>query len=138
MRASSKASWHCSKLHPSPNDCHNSICVVGNAVLGFVKAIGNSSFSHFEKEQPGVTHYLALTKLEGFGIADALHTFYLHCHQEEFRTKGGNNVASMLIKTPMRLNIMKVDNTGNQIRRKELNVSWITAVVKTRTTWCFL
>jgi hypothetical protein len=91
----------------------------------------NLELPHFGTEQPGATYYLTPTKLEGFGVADVSYTnekgtpkdhLYFHCYNEGHGAKGGNNVASMLIKTLMKIGIMKVDSNGNPIQGKELNV----------------
>jgi hypothetical protein len=90
----------------------------------------NLALPHFGKEQPGDTYYLTPSKLEGFGVADVSHVvdgkdtdhLYFHCYKEGYGTKGGINVASMLMKTFRRLELLKEDSNGNPITGNELNI----------------
>lgn len=91
----------------------------------------NMELPHFGKEQPGATYYLTPINLEGFGVADVSYVdditekeadhLYFHCYQEGFGAKGGNNVASMIMKTLQQIELLQHDN-GAPKRGKELNV----------------
>ena len=91
----------------------------------------NMSLPHFGKEQPGDTYYLTPSKLEGFGVADVSHVavdgkeadhLYFHCYKEGYGAKGGINVASMLVKTLEKVNVMRKDSNGLPVQGSELNI----------------
>jgi hypothetical protein len=47
---------------------------------------------------------------------------YFHCFKEGDGNKGGNNVASLIIKSLTNFGVLQVDGPGNPIRGKELNI----------------
>jgi hypothetical protein len=77
---------------------------------------------HFGESQPGDTYYYTPLNIYNLGVVDASDEhdrLYCHIYQEGDGKKGGNNVASLLMKTLGAgiLNILD-DNT----KGKELNV----------------
>ncbi|KAG7361881.1 hypothetical protein IV203_025547 [Nitzschia inconspicua] len=91
----------------------------------------NMELPHFGAVQPGETYFLTPAKLEGFGVADVSHVgddgkeadhLYFHCYQEGDGAKGGTNVASMIMKTLKKTEIIRTDENGGALRAKELNI----------------
>jgi hypothetical protein len=91
----------------------------------------NMALPHFGEHQPGDTYYYTPTKLQCFGIADVSFVseggeeadhLYLYCYGEGYGTKGGINVASMIMKTLKKLGKTQSDSNGQPIRGNELNI----------------
>jgi hypothetical protein len=92
----------------------------------------NIALPHFGKKKPGDRYYLTPTSIYGFGFADVSHIPFddgkpsdhlcFHCFKEGDGNKGGNNVASLIIKSLKKFGLLQVDGLGNSIRGKELNI----------------
>jgi hypothetical protein len=82
----------------------------------------NSGLPHFRATQPGDTYYLLPLNIFMFGMADVLAEkdhLYAHVYHEGKGKKGGNNVASLILKT-LRLLGPLIPDGGVSI--KELNI----------------
>jgi hypothetical protein len=91
----------------------------------------NMALPHFGKEQPGDTYYLAPINLYGFGVVDVSHAdadgkeadhLFFHCYLEGHGAKGGNNVASLLMKTLRKTEMLQYDAQGSPVPGKEQNI----------------
>ena len=91
----------------------------------------NMALPHFGNQQPGEVYYLTPCKLEGFGVADVSYVaengvqadhLYFHVYKEGDGTKGGNNVASLIMKTLRNIGVLLEDSNGNPVSGKELNI----------------
>lgn len=92
----------------------------------------NLALPHFGSQQPGDSYYLTPSTLFNFGVADVSHTntedgteadhLYCHMFKEGDGGKGGNTVASMIMKTLYKLDILKKDAYGEAMKAKELNI----------------
>jgi hypothetical protein len=91
----------------------------------------NMALPHFGSSQPGDTYYLTPLSLYIFGVADMSYIgregeeedqSYAHLYKEAFGEKGGNNVASLVVKSLKQLKLMQNDSNGNPIKGKELNL----------------
>jgi hypothetical protein len=81
----------------------------------------NMALPWFGKSQPGDTYYFTPLNVFNLGCVDVSHPdgehLYCHIYKEGDGKKGGNNVASLLIKSLRYLNILQEGSMG-----KELNV----------------
>lgn len=86
----------------------------------------NMELPWFGENQPGETYYLSALSVFNFGVVNVAHRsadgsitdhLYAHIYKEGDGQKGGNNVASLLMKTLRNLNLLQENNKG-----KELNV----------------
>ncbi len=98
----------------------------------------NMELPVYNKEQPGITYYYSPLSIHNLGIVDHAHVYddgrvmeHMHCHvyHEGVGKKGANNVALLIMKTLRGLNLLREDLVGG-----ELNIVFITALAKTRTT----
>jgi hypothetical protein len=84
------------------------------------------------QHQSGDTCYYTPTKLEGFGFAEVLeisegrfepdHLFLLCYNNEGHGAKGGINVASMIMKSLKKLNMLQGHSNGDSVCGNELNI----------------
>jgi hypothetical protein len=74
----------------------------------------NLSLPHFRSSQPGETYFYTPLTLYLFGVVDTSNNNHLtgHLFREGDGKKGGNSVASLLIKTLQHLNIIQEDDDG--------------------------
>jgi hypothetical protein len=79
---------------------------------------------HFGSSQPGETYYYTPLTVYAFGVVDCADEdhCYVHMYPEGDGAKGGNNVASLLMKTLRKLDLLKVDEDGKPLKGKELNI----------------
>lgn len=91
----------------------------------------NMALPHFGAHQPGDTYYYTPLNLFNFGVADVSfvgddgeEADHLYCHlfKEGDGGKGGNNVASLVMKTLRKLQILQHKQDGMPLRGKELNL----------------
>ena len=78
----------------------------------------NMELPFFGASQPGDTYYYSPLKINVFGIVDCSifgGKLSVHVYDEGVGKKGGNNVASMLVKELKRLNIMQDNQTGKEL-----------------------
>jgi hypothetical protein len=92
----------------------------------------------YNKEQPSCTYYFSPMSVYNLGVVDHAHVYddgqvseHLHCHvyTEGVGKKGANNVASLIMKTLQKLNLLCKDSVGG-----ELNIIFEHAPAKTKTT----
>jgi hypothetical protein len=78
----------------------------------------------FGSSQPGETYYYTPLNVYLFGVVDASKDDHLygHLYKEGDGKKGGNSVASLIMKTLDKIGLLKQDETGNVITGKELNI----------------
>lgn len=84
----------------------------------------NMSLPFFGSSQPGETYYYTPLNVYLFGVVDASADDHLHGHlyKEGDAKKGGNSVASLIIKTLDKIGLLKQDESGNVLTGKELNI----------------
>ena len=78
----------------------------------------NMELPFFGSSQPGDTYYFSALKINVFGIVDCSifgGKLSAHVYHEGVGKKGGNNVASMLVKEFKRLSIMQENKTGKEL-----------------------
>jgi hypothetical protein len=82
----------------------------------------NLNLPHFGSTQPGETYFYTPLILCLFGVVDTSNNDHLigHLFLEGDGKKGGNSVASLLIKTLRYLMIIQEDDSGQPITRGEL------------------
>jgi hypothetical protein len=92
----------------------------------------------YNKEQPGCTYYFSPLSIYNLGVVHHAHIYndgwvseHLHCHvyTEGVGKKDANNVASLIMKTLQKLNLLCKDSVGG-----ELNIILIIALAKAKTT----
>jgi hypothetical protein len=78
----------------------------------------------YNKEQPGCTYYFSLVSIYNLGVVDHAHVYddgqvseHFHCHvyTEGIGKKGANNVASLIMKTLQKLNLLCKDSVGGEL-----------------------
>ena len=78
----------------------------------------------FNKEQPGSTYYFSPLSVYNLGMVDHAHVYnngriseHMHCHvyNKAVAKKGANNVASLIVKTLRRLNLLREDSAGGEL-----------------------
>ena len=68
---------------------------------------------HFGSEQLGETYYFSPLSIYCFGVVDlTTNTLYAHLYDVGKGKKGGNNVASLLMRTLSQLNLLLKDEPG--------------------------
>ena len=81
----------------------------------------NMELSMYNKEQPGCTYYFSPMSNYNLGVVNHAHVYndggvseHLHCHvyTEGVSKKGANNVASLIMKTLQKLNLLCEDSVG--------------------------
>jgi hypothetical protein len=92
----------------------------------------NMVLPHFGSSQPGDSYYLTpLRSLYIFGVADVSYIgrqgekedqLYAHLYKEGSGEKGGNVVASLVVKSLKQLKLMQNDSNGKPIKGKALNL----------------
>jgi hypothetical protein len=84
----------------------------------------NLNLPHFGSTQPGETYFYSPLTIYLFGVVDTSNNDHLigHIFREGDGKKGGNSVASLLIKTLRYLNIIQEDDEGQPIIGGELNI----------------
>lgn len=91
----------------------------------------NMALPHFGTSQPGDTYYLTPLNLFVFGVVDVSYIglqdeeedrLYAHLYKEGTGEKGGNNVASLIVKSLKQLNLMQNDLNNKPVKGKELNI----------------
>ena len=84
----------------------------------------NMELPVFNKEQPGVTYYYSPLTVNNLGMVNHAHEYengevkehmYAHVYQEGVGKKGANNVASLIVKTLRRLNLLRGDTVGGEL-----------------------
>lgn len=97
----------------------------------------NLMLPHFGSTQPGETYYYTPLTLYLFGVVDTSDNdkCYTHIFREGDGRKGGNSVASLLLKTLKKLSIMKEDENGSPITGHELNVVFDNCPGQNKNNW---
>ena len=76
----------------------------------------NMALPHFGGEQPGETYYFSPLGVYCFGMVDpTVDKLYAHLYSEGQGQKGGNNVASLIMKTLAHINILNEDEAGREL-----------------------
>jgi hypothetical protein len=76
----------------------------------------NMALPHFGGEQPGETYYFSPLSIYCFGMVDpTVDKLYAHLYSEGQGQKGGNNVASLIIKTLKHISILNEDEAGREL-----------------------
>jgi hypothetical protein len=84
----------------------------------------NIELPMYNKEQPGCTYYFSPLSIYDLGVVGHAHIYnagwvseHLHCHvyTEGIGKKGANNVASLIMKTLQKLNLLREDSVGGEL-----------------------
>jgi hypothetical protein len=84
----------------------------------------NMELPVYNKEQPGCMYYFSPMSIYNLGVVDHAHVYndgqvseHLHCHgyTEDVGKKGANNVASLIMKTLPKLNLLCEDSVGSEL-----------------------
>jgi hypothetical protein len=84
----------------------------------------NMELPVFNQQQPGCTYYFSPMTVNNLGIVDHAHKYpdgmvskHMHCHvyTDAVGKKGGNNVASLIMKTLRHLNLLRSDEQGGEL-----------------------
>ena len=84
----------------------------------------NMEIPIYNNEQPGCTYYYSPLSVYNLGVVDHAHTYpdgnvaehmYCHVYNEGIGKKGANNVASLIVKTLRRLNLLREDSAGGEL-----------------------
>ena len=76
----------------------------------------NMALPHFGGEQPGETYYFSPLGVYCFGMVDpTIDRLFAHLYTEGEGQKGGNNVASLILKTLKHIDILKEDQAGREL-----------------------
>jgi hypothetical protein len=76
----------------------------------------NMALPHFGGEQPGETYYYSPLGVYCFGVVDpTIDKLFAHLYTEGQGQKGGNNVASLIMKTLKHINILNEDEAGREL-----------------------
>jgi hypothetical protein len=76
----------------------------------------NMALPHFGGKQPGETYYFSPLGIYCFGMVDpTVDKLYAHLYTEGQGQKGGNNVASLIMKTLKHINIINEDEAGREL-----------------------
>jgi hypothetical protein len=71
---------------------------------------------HFGGEQPGETYYFSPLSVYCFGMVDpTIDKLFAHLYTEGQGQKGGNNVASLIMKTLRHMDILNEDEAGREL-----------------------
>ena len=80
----------------------------------------NMELPWFGETQPGETYYYTPLAIYNFGVVDVSHPagdhLYAHLYKEGDGAKGGNNVASLLMKTLRSLNLLQENTVGKELK----------------------
>ena len=87
----------------------------------------NMSYPHLGAEQAGETYYFTPSSVYCFGMVDCAHLYkgmngvedgdhmYAHVYEEAMGSKGGNNVASLILKTLGKLGLLIKEKMGGKL-----------------------
>jgi hypothetical protein len=76
----------------------------------------NMALPHFGGEQPGETYYFSPLGVYCFGVVDpTVDKLFAHLYTEGQGQKGGNNVASLIMKTLSHINLLNKDEAGREL-----------------------
>jgi hypothetical protein len=84
----------------------------------------NMELPVYNKEQPGCTYFFSPLSIYNLGVVNPAHIYndgrvseHLHCHvyTEGIGKKGANNVASLIMKTLQKLNLLHEDSVGGEL-----------------------
>ncbi len=84
----------------------------------------NMELPVYNSQQPGCTYYFSPLSVYNLGMVNHGHVYgdgrvckHMHCHvyQEGIGKKGANNVASLIVKTFWRLNLLHKDSVGDKL-----------------------
>jgi hypothetical protein len=76
----------------------------------------NMALPHFGGEQPGETYYFSPLSVYCFGMVDpTVDKLFAHLYTEGQGQKGGNNVASLIMKTLKHMKILKEEEAGREL-----------------------
>jgi hypothetical protein len=71
---------------------------------------------HFGGKQPGETYYFSPLGIYCFGMVDpTVNKLFAHLYSEGLGKKGGNNVASLIMKTLNHIDILNKDEAGREL-----------------------
>jgi hypothetical protein len=71
---------------------------------------------HLRGKQPGETYYFSPLSIYCFGMVDpTINKLFAHLYTEGQGQKGGNNVASLIMKTLNHFNILNEDEAGREL-----------------------
>jgi hypothetical protein len=87
----------------------------------------NMSYPHLGAEQAGETYYYTPSSVYCFGMVDCAHSYegmngvedgdhmYAHVYEEAMGSKGGNNVASLILKTLGKMGLLIKEKRGGKL-----------------------